>query len=189
MLFPVIDSLNHRRALPISWLVHSSQNERALALVVHSPIEKGEEAFNNYGPKPNSELILVYGFSLAENPDDTIVLKIGGGHSATTGKKWEVGRDANGIEEVYAAILEEMSSGGQIETRIEDESTALQLQYDAASMLQSMLEQMLLKFTTLSNLDLLHNDAGIRPAVLQMVRHYMEGLKHQTCWYRLLTVW
>lgn len=45
--------------------------------------------FNNYGPKPNSELLLGYGFVLPNNPEDTIVLKLGGSE-----KRHEIGRDA-----------------------------------------------------------------------------------------------
>ncbi|KDQ54521.1 hypothetical protein JAAARDRAFT_38195 [Jaapia argillacea MUCL 33604] len=58
-----------------------------ISLVIHTPTPSGSELFNNYGPKPNAELILGYGFSVEGNADDTIVLRIGGSE-----KRWEVGR-------------------------------------------------------------------------------------------------
>ncbi|KAJ9094153.1 hypothetical protein QFC20_006951 [Naganishia adeliensis] len=51
--------------------------ERSVGLVLRSETEAGEQVFNNYGPKGNEELILGYGFSLPENPDDTLALKLG----------------------------------------------------------------------------------------------------------------
>lgn len=34
--------------------------------------------FNNYGPKPNEELFLGYGFVLSPNPDEVVALRLGG---------------------------------------------------------------------------------------------------------------
>lgn len=95
VLLPGVDALNHARAYPVSWVVADAEN---ISLVIHTPASAGEELFNNYGAKPNSEFILGYGFSLPNNPDDTIVLKIGD-------KKWEVGREARGTDEVWNAFL------------------------------------------------------------------------------------
>lgn len=38
---------------------------------------KGEEVFNNYGAKPNDELLLGYGFLLEDNPEDFVSVKLG----------------------------------------------------------------------------------------------------------------
>ena len=56
----------------------ASSSTSSLALIIHTPAKKGEELYNNYGPKPNAELVLGYGFSIENNPDDTIRLKISG---------------------------------------------------------------------------------------------------------------
>jgi hypothetical protein len=37
----------------------------------------GNEVFNNYGAKPNDELLLGYGFILPDNPEDFVSLKMG----------------------------------------------------------------------------------------------------------------
>ncbi|KAF8915339.1 hypothetical protein CPB85DRAFT_1375057 [Mucidula mucida] len=76
VLLPGVDALNHARAHPVSWVL-----------------------FNNYGPKPNSELILGYGFTLPTNPDDTMLLKI-------QGNKWEISRDAKGMDDVWTGFTE-----------------------------------------------------------------------------------
>lgn len=42
-----------------------------------APIKAGEEVFNNYGAKPNDELLLGYGFVLQDNPEDALSLVMG----------------------------------------------------------------------------------------------------------------
>ena len=66
-------------------MTRASRSEPALALVLHTPTSRGHELLNNYGPKPNAELILGYGFALPHNPDDTIVLRLGG--AGTQGRR------------------------------------------------------------------------------------------------------
>lgn len=41
------------------------------------PIAPHTEVFNNYGPKSNEELLLSYGFVIPDNPDDTLILRLG----------------------------------------------------------------------------------------------------------------
>lgn len=36
----------------------------------------GQQAFNTYGPKPNEELLLGYGFTTPSNPSDLVALKL-----------------------------------------------------------------------------------------------------------------
>ncbi|KAK0206753.1 SET domain protein [Desarmillaria ectypa] len=98
VLLPGVDALNHARAQPVSWVVTYHDDTENISLVIHTSASAGEELFNNYGAKPNSEFILGYGFSLPNNPDDTILLKIGD-------KKWEVGREAKGADQVWDAFL------------------------------------------------------------------------------------
>ncbi|KAJ7228355.1 hypothetical protein GGX14DRAFT_346789 [Mycena pura] len=70
ILLPGIDSLNHARAEPVSWVQNYVGNGpvpgpgSTISLTLHNPIAAGAELFNNYGAKPNSELVLGYGFSL-----------------------------------------------------------------------------------------------------------------------------
>ncbi|KAF9077069.1 SET domain-containing protein [Rhodocollybia butyracea] len=166
VLLPGIDALNHARGQPVSWVViypDESHNilEPYVSLVLHNAMPAGSELFNNYGAKANSELILGYGFSLAENPDDTIVLKIGGGKSDT--KKWEVGRSARGADGLWEEILSILTQNSK--STFEDE-------LDASSMLEDMVRAVIEKLPQPQrSLDL----GLIRPEVVEMFRNYLEG--------------
>ncbi|KAG8955377.1 hypothetical protein FRC04_008728 [Tulasnella sp. 424] len=118
VLLPLLDSLNHERSTPVTWMVDrmsksgspipepasdGSPGELAVSIVVGSEVKAGSEVLNNYGPKPNSELILGYGFSLPNNPDDTIVLQLGGSPT-----KWEIGRKGRpGATDALDGIFQE----------------------------------------------------------------------------------
>lgn len=136
---------------------------------------------NNYGAKPNAELILGYGFSLEGNPDDTIVLSIGGGPATPvldTGekKRWEVGRNARGIEGVWCHVLDVISSASRPEEAEESTAAKFEDQLDAASMLSEMCQSYLGRLPQIPDL----SDAptpGLRPEVLTMFTHYIEGAK------------
>lgn len=149
-----------------------------LSLVVHSWTRAGEELLNNYGPKPNSELILGYGFSLEDNPDDTIVLSIGGGpttpasNSAET-NKWEVGRNARGVEGVWRYVSDAVSSSLQPEAE-ESPATRFEGQLDAASMLSEMCQLYLGQLPQVSQFSGAPATMA-RPEVLTMFSHYIEG--------------
>jgi hypothetical protein len=74
------------RGQPITWL--TSSDPRTISLVAPSPIESGVQVYNNYGPKPNEELLLGYGFVLNPNPDDVLPLRLGGiGSNVSANKK------------------------------------------------------------------------------------------------------
>lgn len=146
---------------------------RKISLVFHNATERGSELFNNYGPKPNSELILGYGFSLLENPDDTIVLKIGGNPAATgsqadaygSQKKWEVGRDARGVEPVWNEVLAAVCEDPGDQT-VEDELYA-------ADMLAQMAQNLFGRLPPAPTSQGVAN--GVRPQVALMLEHYLEG--------------
>ncbi|KAI0050238.1 SET domain-containing protein [Auriscalpium vulgare] len=177
VLLPGIDSLNHARAQPVSWIVDYPSDsadgpEPTIALVSHAAIPAHSEIFNNYGPKPNSELILGYGFAIPDNPDDTIVLKIGGASSGS-GKDWEVGREAKGIEGLWQEILDAVYSQpqGDDET-LEDNADPppeWSLILDAADMLNSM------SSTLLSRLPEPSTEGNLRPDVALMIEQYVAG--------------
>ncbi|KAJ9102029.1 hypothetical protein QFC19_004955 [Naganishia cerealis] len=97
VLIPGLDTLNHRRNQAVTWIssalstgvspdaqdgnshpsAEHGKEERCVGLVVRTEVVANEQVFNNYGPKGNEELILGYGFSITENPDDTLALKLG----------------------------------------------------------------------------------------------------------------
>ncbi|KIK67738.1 hypothetical protein GYMLUDRAFT_215918, partial [Collybiopsis luxurians FD-317 M1] len=177
ILLPGFDSLNHARGQPVSWIVtypdeaNTEIPEPYVSLVIHTPTSAGSELFNNYGAKPNAELILGYGFSLPENPDDTILLKIGGAGNNT--EKSEIGRDARGADGLWDQMLSlvktQTNSGEENEA---DSSYTYEDELDAASLLGDMLRGVIEKLPeTRRALD----PGKIRPEVVEMFRNYIEG--------------
>ncbi|KAA1473478.1 SET domain-containing protein [Dentipellis sp. KUC8613] len=168
ILLPAIDSLNHARAQPVSWVVTypepttpaspASPAEPTISLIHHAPHAPLQEIFNNYGPKPNAELILGYGFAVPDNPDDTIVLKVSG---SGAGARWEVGRGARGAEGLWAEVLAFVRPHAQA-----DGAWAVVL--DAAGCLESMV---LAKLEALPEV----GKGEVRPEVGMMVEHYVAG--------------
>ncbi|GBE87482.1 SET domain-containing protein [Sparassis crispa] len=174
VLLPGIDSLNHARALPVSWVVSwaHAPDEKEISLVLHNSTPRGSELCNNYGPKPNAELILGYGFSLPQNPDDTIVLKIGGAAPAPTPNqnalqtKFEVGRRARGAEPVWDAILGAVREGAGPD----DDDVDVEDELYAAEML-GMAQDLLARLPSSPSAEA----GSIRPEVAVMLEHYLEG--------------
>lgn len=72
-LLPGLDLLNHAPSVPIAW----TQTSTGLQFSSSVPLKQGAEVFNNYGPLPNEELLLSYGFVLESNPHDSVLLHIG----------------------------------------------------------------------------------------------------------------
>jgi len=169
ILIPGVDALNHARGHPVSWLVTFPDDSDStcgspppiISLVIHSPGVHGQELFNNYGPKPNSELILGYGFSIAHNPDDTIVLKIGG----IGGNKWEIGRSAQCVEGLWKEILSNFCQSSEEAPTYEDV-------LDASGMLQEMVQTLIERLPA----NMPPEAQGIRPEVATMLSHYLEGM-------------
>ncbi|KAF7791541.1 hypothetical protein EIP86_002557 [Pleurotus ostreatoroseus] len=192
VLLPGVDNLNHARAQPVSWVVtHPSSSTSythvpappltpTISLVLHTSTAAGNELFNNYGPKPNAELILGYGFALPHNPDDTIVLKIGSANADDAGieSKWEVGRQARGVEPVWEAVKAAVRAQNQYEAGADAdgaEGTDVANPYEeelwATEVLADMAEDLMSRLPSNSQ----RRDASVRPEVLQMLDYYIEG--------------
>ncbi|KAG1865954.1 hypothetical protein F4604DRAFT_1779578 [Suillus subluteus] len=164
-MLPGVDILNHSRGQPVSWCTsypEGSTQERddsaTISIISHTKTPHGEEVFNNYGLKANDELILGYGFSLPQNPDDKITLQLGG-----SSNKWVIGRLASGAEGLWNEVRRLVAETPE-EIGYEDDLEAAQL----------LLEMVQKKCDLLPNLPD-ENDAGVRPAVRLMLKHYLEG--------------
>lgn len=68
VMLPLFDLLNHRVGQPITWL----SNLRGVHFQTNDRIEMGAEVFNNYGDKPNEELLFFHGFTLREDNCDAV---------------------------------------------------------------------------------------------------------------------
>lgn len=170
VLIPGLDLLNHKRGQAVSWIVscQDTSTSDTISLVAHPKPEPDSETashlvevFNNYGPKSNDELILGYGFSIQDNPDDTITLQIGG---SPTSQKWVVGRNAQHVDGLWSDIQSRIANG-QNEHAFEDD-------LDTAAVLSDMVQAKLDGMKTLA--DVRRSDQ-IRPSVRAMLEHYITG--------------
>lgn len=67
MLLPVYDIINHDIEANVRWAVdHQSDSSEACRFITFDSYKPGEQVFNTYGKKTNSELLLSYGFMLPE---------------------------------------------------------------------------------------------------------------------------
>ena len=168
VLIPGVDSLNHARAQPVSWVVShtpsTAKSQGTISLVARTAVDGGAEIFNNYGAKPNSELLLGYGFTLPNTPDDTIVLKIGGA-AGDDAPQHEVGRAARGADSVWDAIAEALKA----QEDGEEEVPEWQIVLDSADMLRSMTEALLARLPSVPV------SGAVRADIADMIGHYVSG--------------
>ena len=191
ILLPGIDSINHAPGAAVSWVIGPPQSATTSALndpsvtqgnavdpalsvnlVLHSSIKAGAEIFNNYGPKPNSELILGYGFALSPNPSDTIVLQIGvGGPNGIQGerKKFEIGKNATGADLLWNEILLLDALNSEAVERTYENYLR------GAEKLADMLFELLDKLPKVGNL-MLHQGIRSTSEPLKMLEYYVQGL-------------
>lgn len=72
VLFPAMDAANHHHTSKVDWTFDPGR----FSLACTQSIEAGQEINNNYGPKANDELLIGYGFCMADNPNDTVLLTL-----------------------------------------------------------------------------------------------------------------
>ena len=104
-----------------------------------------------------------YGFSIPRNPDDTIVLKIGGKFG--DGKKWEIGREAQGVENMWSDLIKVFIQDPSQNPTYED-------MLDASSALQEMIQNLIDRLPAEKTVEM----SGIRVEVITMFQDYLEGI-------------
>lgn len=68
ILLPVYDIINHDIKANVQWLVdHNSMSAEVCSFQTLDEYKPGQQVFNTYGKKTNSELLLSYGFVLPES--------------------------------------------------------------------------------------------------------------------------
>ena len=181
VLVPLVDALNHARAVPVSWAISMQDGAKsgdekgsALSLVLHGGAEEDSELYNNYGAKPNSEFLLGYGFTLPSNPDDTMAFKL-----PDEEKRWEIGRKATGgAQDLFEAVEGRIKAqlGISMEDSEEmDEVEKIDLSLEATDLFQEMLQGLRMKLPTWIHEGGYRLGVGIRPEILEIVRPYIEG--------------
>lgn len=187
VLLPILDCLNHARGHPVSWVVTSSPpapsskqgniNSSSLHITLHlrAPTPTQAEVFNNYGPKPNSELLLGYGFVIPSNPEDTIVLKLGGSE-----QRHEIGRhasrhaDAGGMKSLWEEIEKMVLTSGEDDESVTSMEGGWEVALEVCEALDEMISQKIDALPDLSEIPHLPS-AGIRPEVRSMIAEYVKG--------------
>lgn len=174
------------------------QGVPSVSLVSSSICEAGSQLFNNYGAKPNEELLLGYGFVLNPNPDDIVNLRLGTASlpEPINEKLQSKGLDArerfelrrNGeVDKRLLEIMRVLLGGGSEEDEVDDdddehvlhekEEREMQLELDVLGMLGGMLEGKLEKLRTGSKIEV----ADARAEVRRMCAVYLQG-KIQPFW-------
>lgn len=70
VLLPVFDIINHDMKAQMRWLVdHNSSHARLCRFQTFDTYRPGDQVFNSYGKKTNSELLLSYGFVIPETEE------------------------------------------------------------------------------------------------------------------------
>ena len=146
-----------------------------ISIVQHNATPAGSQVLNNYGAKPNAELVLGYGFALQDNPDDTIVLKVTG---QAQGR--EVGRSARGLEavlqDVTAAMLgDALEDSGEEGDEGLDEQDRVSLRFDALGVLGDMLSAKFDGLPAAVVAEVSFAPEGVRADVWTMLRWYVQG--------------
>ena len=75
VLFPLLDLPNHSTAAKVTWFTNVQNEPKDLSILVESEIPYGQQIFNNYAPKSNTELMLGYGFCIPGNDEVSIAFK------------------------------------------------------------------------------------------------------------------
>jgi hypothetical protein len=75
VLFPLIDLANHSSSARVTWFTNARSIPRDLSIILEADMPEGDQIFNNYGPKSNTELLLGYGFCIPDNDEVAIAFK------------------------------------------------------------------------------------------------------------------
>ncbi|KFX87944.1 hypothetical protein O988_09214, partial [Pseudogymnoascus sp. VKM F-3808] len=75
VLFPLLDIANHDAKARVEWFVNAQGPVKDFSIITDGAVGRGEQVFNNYAPKGNTELLLGYGFCIPGNDDVAIELK------------------------------------------------------------------------------------------------------------------
>ncbi|KAG7823733.1 hypothetical protein KL909_003130 [Ogataea angusta] len=98
-LCPIVDLLNHKNGEKVTW---TCADNSFVFRASPKCIRRGEEVYNNYGDKSNTELLLNYGFVLDDNESETTALTLKVEEKVIEaginfGLKLPLGASANGI--------------------------------------------------------------------------------------------
>jgi hypothetical protein len=190
------------RGQPILWLSSPLEPETAsitttadtksttipsISLVSPIAIQQDGQVFNNYGPKPNEELLLSYGFTLPSNPDDVVILRLPASalreKGLEEGKRYLMKRDGEVDKDLLRVMRIILGGKAEVEENDADEEEEdehemhekeqreLELELDVLGMLGQMLEDKLGKLEEGGMVQV----EGVREIVREMCGTYRQG--------------
>ncbi|CAE8616461.1 unnamed protein product [Polarella glacialis] len=71
-MVPLLDILNHQGDAEVNVQIHGG----CLEFRCDTPVQAGEQIWNNYGAKGNTELMMCYGFAVEGNEEDSVELSL-----------------------------------------------------------------------------------------------------------------
>jgi hypothetical protein len=159
-------------------------NKSALhaTLLLRSPTLAETEVFNNYGPKPNSELLLGYGFIIPSNPEDTIVLKLGG-----SAHRHEISRDVftpagcSEMRDLWAEVEMMVLTSGEDDESVTSMEGGWEVTLEVCEALKDMVARKIDALPDLTSFTSSPNPPAVRPDVTEMIIEYVQGLLHLLC--------
>lgn len=175
ILIPGLDSINHRRAEPVTW----EYVDGATCLYLRGRTEAGAQLFNNYGAKSNEELLGSYAFVEPDGPDDVLVMALRADDSsaAPTLYYWHKS-EPNPPPKMLEALQ------AQVPAPCEADVTIAGLLHEASTV-EALEQYTRVKQRGFERTDKLVHDTvpwtlpdesdGVRPPVLTMVRTYRKG--------------
>lgn len=75
ILLPLLDIANHSPTAKVEWFVDAKAEKMSISIKNDDEVPIGQQIFNNYAPKGNSELLLGYGFILPNNDDYLVKIR------------------------------------------------------------------------------------------------------------------
>lgn len=101
VLFPVVDLANHDASARVAWFSDVHHEPKDLSIIVEADIPAGQQIFNNYAPKGNTELLLGYGFLIEGNDEVPIAFRAPGAELAALRERQDCFRTCGGGKANY----------------------------------------------------------------------------------------
>jgi hypothetical protein len=156
-----------------------------ISLELNFQQRKGKELLNNYGLKSNAELILGYGFSITDNPDGRVVIKLGG--QGTEGMRTEIDHDLGGLEQVISkmkdAYLQQIRTMTRSDETMDVEAADVEevpedweCELEVLDMLREMIQNQIAKLEACDGaIAEMKDQPQVRAGVARMSKEYIEG--------------
>lgn len=145
-MVPILDICNHRPGE--DWIKLQAEGDMLL-VITNCDLLPGDEIYGNYGDKSNEILLYAYGFSLQNNPFDSVAVKIGAAQLASADPSqpdpslpYYILR-GEGIQGIPVELWKALSSlgGDEVEEEEEDGEEEVEVGLEECQLLIQFLEK------------------------------------------------